>query len=328
METVSFQQILDALLDNEAVFPEHFLNLFSDLGEEELGLLRGVWFDIPLQRRQALMENLAELGVQDTVLSFEELGRFSINDTDPIVRAFSLDILSEFEKIDLAELYMTLLKEDIDPEVRAAAANGLGRYVLAGEIDKIPSEILAEVEDCLIECSQTGATEIERQKALISLGYSSRPEVSVLIERAHNKSEKEWVAASLYAMGRSANDRWEKHVLKMLNHKFPVIRRAAAFAAGELEISQATARLLELLDDADDEVRSNTIWALAQIGGDGVRRKLEQLYDQSEDEQELLLIEDALSNLAFWDDGDLPLFDYSGRGEYRGNIFEDEDEWD
>jgi HEAT repeat protein len=88
------------------------------------------------------------------------------------------------------------------------------------------------------------------------------------------------------------------------------VRAEAVRAAGELEISEAVPNLLELLDDSNEAVRSAAIWSLSQIGGEGVRERLEQLQEETEDEEEADFIESALDNLAFTEEFQLySLFD-------------------
>ena len=88
-------------------------------------------------------------------------------------------------------------------------------------------------------------------------------------------------------------------MLEMLDHKSARVRAEAARAAGELEIEPATARLIELAEDGDEAVRRAAIWSLSQIGGEGVRAALENRAAETDDEDELQLLEDALDNLAF-----------------------------
>jgi HEAT repeat protein len=64
-------------------------------------------------------------------------------------------------------------------------------------------------------------------------------------------------------------------------------------------IVEAVPHLLDLLDDPDDNTRQASIWSLSQIGGEGVRDTLQTLYDETDNEQELELIESALDNLTF-----------------------------
>jgi hypothetical protein len=154
-----------------------------------------------------------------------------------------------------------------------------------------------------------------RRRALESLGYSSRPEVIPLIESAFSSRDKEWIASALFAMGRSANEIWEQHVLQSFDSPHPLIRMEAARAAGELELKEAVEDLLEMIDDDNPDVRSAAIWSLSQIGGEGVRDTLEELQELSEDDEEIEFIESALDNLSFTEDMELfTLFDIPGAG--------------
>ena len=207
-DSIAFKEIIDALLDADSPFPPKYLYRFSDIKRDDLEILRIHWADIPLWNRRALLEDVEELALRDTMLSFEDLARFAVEDTDPHVRMLAVQTLWEYESSDLASLFIRLLREDRDSSVRTAAAAGLGRFVFAGELDKIPEQILSEVEDCLLAVSESGGSEPERQKALISLGYSSRVEVTPLIESAYRSADPGWIAAALNAMGHSLNERW------------------------------------------------------------------------------------------------------------------------
>jgi HEAT repeat protein len=130
-------------------------------------------------------------------------------------------------------------------------------------------------------------------------------------------------------MGRSADERWQATVLSMLDHRLPLLRAEAARAAGELEISEASPALFELVRDPNAGVRAAAIWSLSQIGGEGVRETLENLLAEADDDEETDFLETALDNLAFTE-GMPPfaLFDFpedeaDGAGE---SDLEDDDE--
>ena len=334
---IPFDQLLQALLDVDTPLAPRFLYRLSDLDEDELAQLRKTWPDVPAWRRQALMEDAAELGERDTLLSFEGLCRLAVCDPEAGVRLPAARALWEYEHPSLIDIFLDLMETDADPAVRAAAASGLGRFVYAGELEEIPDYTLHEIEDRLIRAHRNAESVNVRRRALESLGFSGRDEVSQLIEAAFNSGDKDWMAAALFAMGRSANERWQPQVFSMLGSQFPALRAEAARAAGELEIRSARTRLLEMLDDPDPGTRSAAIWSLSQIGGEGVRDTLERIYEESEDEEEVDLVEEALDNLAFTEDMQLmPLFDFpQGEGEEEedfedledlvDDLYEDED---
>jgi HEAT repeat protein len=312
---IPFQSLLDALLDIENHFDPRYLYRLSDLEPEEIAALQEAWGHIPLWRRQALMEDLEELGNTNHLLSFEAIGRHAVCDQDPSVRNLAIRILWEFETADLAPLVLKIMETDSDAAVRAAAASALGRFVYLGEIDELPRDSLRDIEDRLLRLIQSNDSPQVRRRALESLGYSSRQEVHPLIEKAFSSGETEWTATALIAMGRSIDERWVDDVISMLDSKFPILRTEAARAAGELEIGDAVPRLMELLDDSDEAVRRATIWSLSQIGGEGVREAIEDLLGETDDYEEVDLLENALDNLAFTEDLQLySLFDFSEEG--------------
>jgi HEAT repeat protein len=107
-------------------------------------------------------------------------------------------------------------------------------------------------------------------------------------------------------MGRSANERWIPQVKRMLDNPSPTIRLEAVRAAGELEDKSSFPRLMDMInDDDDEEICLAAIWSLSQIGGEGVRELLEKAYEDSADDEIRDFIESALDNLAFTEDLDL-----------------------
>jgi HEAT repeat protein len=308
---IDFQALIEALLDFENPLPPRFLYRLSDLEAAELDQLKSTWLQLPLWRRQALMEDLETLGNADDLLSFEAVGKHAVTDEDPRVRQLGVQILWEFESRDLIRTFLDLVKTDPDGRVRAAAATALGRFVYLGELDEIPEEKLQTIEDGLIAAIQDDREPAVRRRALESISFSGREEIPPLIEAAFASGDKDWVATSLLAMGRSADERWNADVLKMLDNRTPRLRAEAARAAGELEISEAASQLFELVEDGDPDVRLAAIWSLSQIGGEGVRELLERLLEDSDEDEEADFLESALDNLAFTEGLDaFSLFDF------------------
>ena len=126
--------------------------------------------------------------------------------------------------------------------------------------------------------------------ALEALGFSSREEVPALIETAFHHSEYDWVVSAIFAMGRSCDKRWQEPVVKMLDHVLPAVRTVAARAAGEIEISDARERLIELLEDDNDDARMAATWSLSQIGGEGVQEALDLMLAETEDPEQADLV--------------------------------------
>lgn len=320
---IPFEQVIEALLDTDTPLNPRFLYRLSDLEADEMAEIKAVWSRLPGWRRLALMEDIEELNETDMLMSFEGLARFTLKDDEPKIRVLATRTLWDYQDAALIPTFLDMLKTDPEREVRAAAATALGRYIYAGELEEIPQDAFHQVEDVLLQ-TVSGTEEAEiRRAALEALGFSSRDEVSKLIEKAFASDDKQWKASALFAMGRSANQQWQPQVLSMLEHKLPLIRSEAARAAGELEIREAVPLLVELLDDPDESTRQASIWSLSQIGGDGVMDLLQRMFEKA-DEVDADLLESALDNLAFNEGIQLmPILDVSDAKEDD----EEEDDW-
>jgi HEAT repeat protein len=296
-----FDTLIDALLDEDTPFNPRFLYRLSDLEGDELTLFMHTWAQLPLWRRQALMQDLYELGGADVLLSFENIGRNVLMDEDPQVRLLAVQILWEFEELDLVPIYLHLLGSDPVSEVRAASASGLGQFVYLGELDQLPNKTLRDIEDRLLEAANLDPDTLVQCRALESVGFSSRAEIPELVEKAFASGDPGMKISALIAMGRSMDSRWESTVLKMLNNTLPGMRAEAARAAGEIEIKDAVPTLIELTSDSEAYVRTAAIWALSQIGGESARNSLQKLFEEADDGEEADFLESALDNIAFTD---------------------------
>ena len=328
---IPFQQVLDALFSVTPALEPVNLYRLSSLGREERDLLAQRWKDIPVHRRRKIVEDLNDVAEEDSLLCYEPIARIGLEDNDPEVRMVSIRMLWNEDSPGVEFVLLNMLENDLDERVRAGAGAALGHFVYQGELEEIPAETLKLIEDQLIRTINGKDAPLVRRKALEALSFSSRPEVTGLIEYAFASMDDDWVASALFAMGRSADNRWAGDVLRMLDDENALIRLEAARAAGELEIKRAGKKLLELLDDADVDVRAAAIWSVSQIGGEGAAEALEDLMEENEDEEELALLEEALDNLAF-NEGlgsfDLFDFDYEDLNDLTEFEVDDEDGYD
>lgn len=301
---IPFREVLAALKDDTQPFPPKYLHSFSDLESTHLDKLEKVWSETSESRKINLLQDLEDLSDSETLVCFDETARIGLGDDSPQVRALSARLLWESEDASLIPLFLKMVEKDPDASARAAGASALGRFVLLGEYEEIPEKTLQKVEDSLLRvCTGNDAPSV-RQKALEALGFSSRGEVITLIEKALDSGDPHWMVSALFAIGRTADARWEKQVLKYLKSPDDEIRFEAIRAAGELSLASALQPLLEMLESGEEEGdnRLAVIWSLSEIGGDGVREALEESLDQSEDDEEAELIEEALNNLSFTQD--------------------------
>lgn len=303
-ELVPFQRVLDSLLDKSEDFPLRYLSEFSDIQPEALRSLLDTWPRIDPDRKLLLLDQLNARANEDTLVSFDDLGRALLTDEDPQVRIRAMRLLVECEDFRLVPIYIDMLTRDSNVAVRAEAASMLGIFVQLGEFDDIPDDMHHRIEDVLLEVFNGEDDPVVRRRALEALGFSSRDEVPVLIESAFKRQDPDWQASAIFAMGRSNDERWADHVLRMLASEIQRVRLAAVQAAGELALKLARPILLRLLDEELDEaIAGAAIWSLSQIGGEDVRIYLQNLLDNVEDDDEqIAFLEEALDNLSFTED--------------------------
>lgn len=303
-ELIPFQKVLDALLDESEDIPYRYLTEFSDIEPASLKSLLETWPRIGLERKLLLLDQLNTLANEDTLVSFDDLGRALLTDTEPQVRIRAMRLLVECEDVRLVPIYIDTVTKDNALAVRAEAATMLGIFVQLGEFEDIPANVHHQIEDILLEVFNGKDEASVRRRALEALGFSSRVEVPVLIESAFKRQDPDWQASAIFAMGRSNDERWADKVLRMMVSEDRRIRLAAVQASGELGLALARPILLRLLEEEDDEIIAGAaIWSLSQIGGEDVRLYLQNLLDKVEDDDEqAAFLEEALDNLAFTED--------------------------
>ncbi len=298
--SVPFQSVVDALVETGKTFSSSYLSRFSDIQSEDLALLKKNWDDIKPKRRLKLVEDLIQFNEHNTIVCFDDVAGIFLKDEDARVRTAGIRLLRESEDPRFVEQFIHLLEHDKQLIVRAAAASGLGPYVLLGELDKISHEKLARIERALLPRVTGTDDDLVRRSALEAMGYSSRKEMTRLISEAFEESDPDWVASALVAMGRSASEEWEMHILRSLFHPDSVVRLEAIRAAGALTLTRAVEPLLEMLDSGEEmnrELRFAAIWALSEIGGEKANAALEALLDNAATDEEADFIEEAIENI-------------------------------
>jgi HEAT repeat protein len=300
-ETITFQNILDHLLDSKKDIPRSHLSHYSDLDPKSLRLFLDVWPSVKPARKLLLLNELAAHLETDNIVSYEDIGRALLDDADGEVRARALLLLAESNDPKLASKLTDILLNDSELAPRMEAVNLIGEFILLGELEELSEDIQRKAEDALIKVIKSEDNPTLRKNALEALGYSSRIEIIMLIESAFERTDPTWVASALRAMGRSHDERWLEDVIGKLLDDDPRIKFAAVEAAGELNIQDAGPILLKMLEDEEenDDVIAAAIWSLSQIGGDDARIYLLHLIEQTEDEDLTEFLEDALENLDF-----------------------------
>jgi len=303
-EKLTFQNVLDHLLDSKKDIPQSHLRFYSDLAPKSLRLFLDIWPRVNPTRKVLLLDKLLSHLEEDTIVSYEEIGNALLDDPNGEVRARAIRLLIESDDPKFAGKLVDIFLNDADLAPRMEATQLLGEFILMGELEKIKGAQQRKIEDALISVIRGEEHSGLRKRALESLGFSSRPELVALIESAFERSDPSWVASALRAMGRSQDSRWSEDVVSMLLDEEPIIKFAAVEAAGQLAIEEAVPILLQILDDEeeDEQVTAAAIWSLSQIGGEDARTYLVALIEQNEDEELVEFLEDVLENLNFTDE--------------------------
>ena len=310
-ELGNLQRLLKRLGNTSQSISFSMLYGLSDLAGEWLDEFRPAWDALPAARRRRLLHSLVELAEISFEVNFDAIFRHCLSDSDEEVRTKAIDGLWESEDASLIGRFLTMLRADPSGQVRAAAASGLGRYVLAGELERLESPIQARImTDLQTTIHLAGESVAVRRRAIESMSYACTSEVLDALELAYYDDDEEMRISAVLGMGRSCDKRWKNIILGELNSDSPAMRYEAAWACGELGLQQAVPILAHLINDPDRQICNATIWALGQIGGSQAKEVLMTAYDDA-DEDTRTAIDDALAEQALLDgDIDFPLYEF------------------
>lgn len=286
------------------------LFVFSDLTRGEMTRVEQELPLVAVEHRRRLVRDLTLVSDDFIELDLGRLLRVAMRDSDATVRRHAVEGLLEETDPELLGPLVSLLVSDSDNGVRAAAAAALGAFVLAGELEEMESALTMRAEQALLNVLQTPGEAVQVQgRALESLAFSSEAGLRQLIEDAYYAPEEELRLSALRAMGRSADTRWRSMARAELSSPDAAMRAEAARACGELEAKAATQEIIDLLDDANAEVRLAAIDALGHLGGKEARDALRLVANEG-DEAEAGAAEVALEEMLFYtESGAVPLYE-------------------
>ena len=276
----------------------------SDLDRAAAEAFRNAWLWFPLDRRVTLVRRMDELLEDRIDLNFGHVLRVALDDSSAVVRQLAVTALWEDDSNDLLDRLLNLLRNDPSPDVRAAAAEQLGRFAERAEADDLDADLGARVRTALHAVLAVGASPlIVRRRALEAVAsFASDPAVGGLIEEAFDSDEPGLRASALYAMGRSLNGRWLDLLIDELESDDGELRYEAARACGAIGDDRVLPALAPLTDDPDAEVRHAAIAALGRIGGRAASHVLERLLAEASDVDTELIeaaIDEAAEGMAF-----------------------------
>ena len=276
-------ELLEHLISNPEPVTGRDLYALSDLSPQDAETIRQHWSAIPTERRRTVVQNLVDLAENDLDWHLGRILRIALHDSDASVRRLAIEGLWEETESDLIGPLIEAVRRDEDESVRAAAANALGSFVLAGELDELDAALAMRAEQVLLEILRNHDEPIAVQsRALESIAFSGETGIRQLIEDAYYSQHEAMRVSALVAMGRSADIHWRSYARAELQSPSAAMRAEAARACGELEAANAVNDLLPLLTDEAQTVRLTTIFALGRIGGKEARDALRIVSDEAE----------------------------------------------
>ena len=307
----------------------------SGLLKDAAERLARAWPKLPEDERHQLLKALVKLAENDFEMDFAAVFRLALSDESGRVRAVAIDGLWENQDVRLIARLAHFLRHDAVEQVRVAAAQCLAHFILLGELQKIRNKPFERAYQALHASYHDADETLDvRRRALESIAYVSRQEVVQMIRRAYEHPDEDVQISAIFAMGRSADPRWNEIVMRHLYNPNPVMRYEATRAAGALSIREAVPDLIDLTEDVDSQIQQTAIWALGQVGGERARRVLESFLE-SENEALHEAAKAALQEFEFLH-GDLSHFygppeDFVGESDVRWeedwHPWEGDDEW-
>ena len=323
IETDDLKELLQVLREEPGALPFSRLYALSDLSGQKLADFRIMWDAFPIDQRRRLAFALAELAEASYQVNFDAIFRHCLDDPDEEVRARAIDGLWENEEIFLVGPLLAKLRTDPSIQVRAAAATGLGRYVLAGELEQLESPIQARILSELLTTIHLADESMRvRRRALESAAYAAGPEVLEALELAYYDEDERMRLSAIVGMGRSCDGRWRDIILTEIESDSAAMRYEAILACGGLELRDAVPALARLLDDTDHQIREAAIWSLGQIGGQEAKHALLATYEDADDDTRAIL-DEALAEHALLE-GDLEFLLYELDEDLADDPLDDE----
>jgi HEAT repeat protein len=276
-------------------FTSHDLTPLADLGREDLAVFRQAWLTFPLESRERAVRLIAEVAENDVRYQFGRALRVALDDPSEVVRQRAIAALWEDEGRDLLEALLELAEGDPSQDVRAEAAQGLGRFAERAAEGELDDDSTYRLRDLLLTLTDDPESPyIVRRRALESVAvFGPDPEIVDLIRAAYDSDDAGLKAASVYAMGKSLDPGWVEAIVYEFDSPDAEMRFEAARASGEIGDQRAVLGLIDLASDADAEIRLAAITSLGMIGGTAAVQALRRL-TQVASPVDLEAIEEAL----------------------------------
>jgi HEAT repeat protein len=274
----------------------------SSLDAAGLAQFAAVWPGLPPERRRQIAARLGEINENNLELCFDDLFRYLVDDSEAAVRKSAIDGLWCSEEPDLIDPLIQRLQKDPSPEVQAAAAATLGRFIILGQDKKLtPRQMERVTQTLLARLEETGLPVDLKRRLLEAVAPLDTVAVKKAIVDAYQSGDPGLQISALFAMGENCQRAWLPLLVKELASPRAEMRFEAAGALGKLEEAEAVPFLARLIGDPDVDIRMAALQALGKTGGNEARAILEETAPQA-GAAVRLAVEQALVELRAKDD--------------------------
>ena len=213
--TVEFEFALEQIADESRAIRSINLTHLSDLGRARAAELHHSLMDLSAARRLELVAVMVEQAESNIHLNFHAFLRLCLADAEAELRRLAIEGLWEDEHSSLVAPLANMLAGDPSPDVRAAAAISLGRFVLSGVLGEIDPAPAAWAIQALQDAWDRASEPLEvRRRALEGLAYTNEPAVRSLINLAYYDDDQLMRQSAVFAMGRTADRRWARLIME------------------------------------------------------------------------------------------------------------------
>src|SRR3954453_6225142 len=134
--------LVDALETiGQGAFHASLFRGLSDLDRSDLVEFERQWPNFPETSRIRAIQVMDELAEENVDLNFSRALRACLDDPSPAVRQLAIDALWEDESTELVDRFLSILDFDESQDVRAAAAQALGKFADQASIGDLPPEL-------------------------------------------------------------------------------------------------------------------------------------------------------------------------------------------
>lgn len=309
------------------VLPSAVVYRLSDLEGEDLTAFKATWAELAVEQRRRIVNFLGELAEINYDLSFDSAAKVFFEDVDPEVRATAIDLTWYDVSEPTFHLLMKLADDDM-AVVRAAAISALGRFIYHGELEEFNQALAEKAQDLALNRYQDVNEDVDvRRRSLEAIAHCGHPRVPEMIEESYQGDEPMLRVSAVFAMGASCDNQWENNVRDELDSEMPEMQFEAVRAAGELRLTHAVPRLIELAQSDDYEIQIMAIWSLGEIGTNEARRGLENMAEaldemDEEDETLIMAVEEALEMASLVSGMPFTMFDFDDENDILSDLFD------